>query len=183
MSIDLRQIFRALAFAAEKHRRQRRKDTDASPYINHPVAVAHVLAVEASVSDVPTLVAAILHDTVEDTETTAEELAQQFGPEIAALVTELTDDKSLPKQARKQLQIARAAAASPQAKRLKLADKICNVRDVTANPPLGWSRERRLEYLEWAVRVAAGCRGVDPALDALFDATLRRGREALCAEP
>lgn len=172
-------LFEALAFAAEKHRAQRRKDADASPYINHPIAVASVLAVEAQIEDEVILLAAILHDTVEDTETSVSELVCQFGDEVAQLVTEVTDDKSLPKQERKDLQILHAAAASSSAKRLKMADKICNVRDVTAHPPGGWSRERRCEYLRWAGRVVSGCRGVDARLEQIFDETLRDGWETL----
>ena len=172
-------LLEALAFAAEKHRDQRRKDAEASPYINHPIAVASVLAVEAQVTDESTLIAAILHDTVEDTETSVSELVRTFGDEVAQLVAEVTDDKSLPKQTRKELQVVHAAAASSGAKCLKMADKICNVRDVTAHPPGEWSLERRREYLNWAGRVVAGCRGVDARLEEIFDETLRDGWETL----
>ena len=166
----------ALKFAAEKHRNQRRKDADASPYINHPIAVAAVLATEAGVTDEATLLAALLHDTVEDTETTVQELQQLFGPEVAALVGEMSDDKSLPKETRKRLQVEHAPGASPKAKRLKIADKICNVRDVAENPPASWSLERRREYLDWAERVVAGCRETDSGLEALFDRAVRDAR-------
>ena len=166
----------ALTFAAEKHRNQRRKDADASPYINHPIAVASVLATEAAVSDEATLLAALLHDTVEDTGTTLQELEQLFGTEVAALVGEMSDDKSLPKETRKQLQVEHAPGASPKAKRLKIADKICNIRDVAENPPAGWSLDRRREYLDWTERVVAGCRETDPVLEALFDRALRDAR-------
>lgn len=172
-------LFRALAFAATKHRDQRRKDAGASPYINHPIAVARVLSVEGGVHDEATLLAAVLHDTVEDTETTFEELVREFGAEVAGLVRELTDDKSLPKAERKEKQIEHGANASDKAKRLKIADKICNVRDVTHNPPVDWDTARRVEYLEWAARVVAGCRGVEPVLDTVFDAVLREGRASL----
>ncbi len=172
-------LLQALAFAAEKHRNQRRKDAEASPYINHPIAVASVLAVEAQVTDEATVLAAILHDTVEDTETTVSELEGQFGVEIAQLVAEVTDDKSLPKQIRKELQVRHAATASSSARRLKLADKICNVRDVTAHPPSDWSLQRTREYLKWAERVVAGCRGVDPRLEQIFDETVQAGWKTL----
>lgn len=172
-------LLQALAFAAEKHRNQRRKDAEASPYINHPIAVASVLAVEAQVTDEATVLAAILHDIVEDTETTVSELEGQFGVEIAQLVAEVTDDKSLSKQVRKELQVRHAATASSSAKRLKLADKICNVRDVTAHQPLDWPLERRREYLSWAERVAAGCRGVDPRLEQIFDEAVQAGWKTL----
>ena len=174
-----RDLFRALVFAAEQHRHQRRKGADAAPYINHPIRVAAVLALEAGVTDEPTLLAAVLHDTIEDTNTTAEELEREFGARVAGLVLELTDDKSLPKEVRKQLQIDHAPAASAEAKRIKIADKICNVRDVAENPPRDWSVTRRREYLDWAEQVVAGCRGADPALAALFDRVLRDGRARL----
>ena len=173
---DLGRVFRALAFAAEKHKTQRRKNAAASPYINHPIAVASVLVDEASVTDEVTIVAALLHDTIEDTETTPEELQHLFGADVLALVAEVTDNKALPKDIRKQLQISHAAGASPQAKRIKIADKTCNVRDVSLDPPAGWSATRRREYLDWSEQVVAGCRGVDTALDAIFDAALAAAR-------
>jgi len=169
----------ALRFAADKHRDQRRKDVGASPYINHPIEVASVLAATGGVSDAVTLAAAILHDTIEDTRTTAEELADRFGREVAALVQELTDDKRLPKEERKRLQIEHAAAASHRAKLIKLADKICNVRDVTHQPPAGWSDARRREYLDWTEQVVAGCRGASATLENLYDRALAEGRGAL----
>src|SRR3954453_22443163 len=123
-------ILRALAFAAHKHRDQRRKDPEATPYINHPIAVAHLLANEAFVDDEAVLTAAILHDTIEDTATTGDELRAIFGDEVAALVGDLTDDKSLSKEQRKQLQITHASHVSPRARLVKLADKTCNLRDL-----------------------------------------------------
>ena len=124
-------ILAASAFAAHKHRDQRRKGADASPYINHPIAVANVLANEGGITDDTVLAAALLHDTIEDTDTTVGELQAQFGPDVAAIVVEVTDDKSLPKQDRKRLQIEHAATLSNQAKLVKLADKTCNVRDMS----------------------------------------------------
>ena len=174
-------LFNALTFAAIKHRDQRRKDVGASPYINHPIAVAHVLSAEAGVHDEETLLAAVLHDTVEDTQTTFEELEREFGSAVSGLVAELTDDKSLPKDVRKEQQIEHASHASAKAKRVKIADKICNVRDVSSNPPANWTHDRRAEYLEWAERVIAGCRGVEPALEKLFDEAIEAAREALAS--
>jgi guanosine-3',5'-bis(diphosphate) 3'-pyrophosphohydrolase len=159
----------AVAFAAEKHRNQRRKDEDASPYINHPIALAHVLAHEANVSDESVLIAAILHDTVEDTETTFEELKERFGLPIAETVAEVTDDKTLPKLKRKALQIEHAPHLSKRAKLVKLADKICNLRDVASSPPKDWPLQRRREYFDWAKQVVDGLRGVHPRLEAIFD--------------
>jgi guanosine-3',5'-bis(diphosphate) 3'-pyrophosphohydrolase len=131
-------ILEALEFASVKHRDQRRKDADASPYINHPIALANVLAGESGVTEDVVLVAAILHDTLEDTQTTPEELREHFGEKIAGIVEEVTDDKSLLKADRKRLQIEHAATISREAKLVKLADKICNVRDVADHPPAKW---------------------------------------------
>ncbi len=127
---DLALLFRALAFAAHKHRDQRRKDAEASPYINHPIALAEVLAGEGGIADVEVLAAALLHDTIEDTDTRFEELEREFGARIAGMVAEVTDDKNLEKSERKRLQVEHAAGISPGAKLVKLADKICNLRDV-----------------------------------------------------
>jgi guanosine-3',5'-bis(diphosphate) 3'-pyrophosphohydrolase len=166
---DVATLIKAADFAAFKHRRQRRKDAEASPYINHPLALARVLKLEAGVGDLEVLVAAILHDTVEDTETTTEELAREFGPRIAAIVAEVTDDKSLPKPDRKRLQVEHAPHSSPQARLVKLADKICNLRDVSTAPPAHWPLERRRGYFEWAKAVIDGVRGTHPGLERLFD--------------
>jgi len=160
----------AVAFAAYKHRTQKRKGAEASPYINHPIALAQVLACEAKVSDPQALIAAILHDTLEDTETTFEELRDRFGLETAAIVAEVTDDKSLSRERRKELQVEHAPHLSAPAKLVKLADKICNLRDVVATPPEDWTLERRQQYFDWAKRVIDGLRGVHPQLEALFDA-------------
>ena len=162
-------LIRATAFAADKHRNQRRKDADASPYINHPIALADVLANEGNVADEAVLVAALLHDTIEDTETSMEELVAQFGQEAADIVGEVTDDKSLPKAERKRLQVEHAATISGKAKLVKLADKICNLRDISACPPADWSVERKREYFDWAKAVVDGLRGVHPGLEAVFD--------------
>ncbi|MDR2838710.1 MAG: HD domain-containing protein [Azonexus sp.] len=168
---------RALAFAAHKHRKQRRKDIDGSPYINHPLAVINVLANVGGVTDMTVLCAAALHDTVEDTKTTPEELAAAFGPKIAAIVMEVTDDKSLPKKVRKARQIEHAPQLSPSAKLVKLADKISNLRDILDSPPAHWPARRKREYLDWAAEVVAGLRGVHPGLEAAFDELLARRGE------
>jgi guanosine-3',5'-bis(diphosphate) 3'-pyrophosphohydrolase len=181
VQLNATQLLRAIKFAAHKHRDQRRKDADGSPYINHPIAVATVLAEEGDVSDEATLIAAALHDTVEDTNTTSEELENKFDPEVANLVRELTDDKSLDKAERKRLQIKHAPSLSDRAKQLKLADKICNVRDVTDNPPADWSLQRRSEYLEWSEQVVAGCRGINAKLDEAFDRAISRAESVLVA--
>ena len=165
---------KAVAFAADKHRNQRRKDAEASPYINHPIALANVLANEGGVADVTVLCAAVLHDTIEDTETTSEELRAIFGAKVASVVMEVTDDKSLEKSVRKQRQVEHAPHISTEAKLVKLADKICNLRDILASPPADWTAERKQNYFEWAAKVVAGLRGVHPGLESVFDGLLAR---------
>lgn len=177
MSTDHIGLFvKAAAFAAEKHRDQRRKGVSASPYINHPIAVANVLANEGEVHDVTILCAALLHDTIEDTDTTDAELVAEFGAEIAAIVGEVTDDKSLEKQQRKLLQIEHAKTLSPKAKLVKLADKISNLRDILESPP-DWGIDRKREYFAWAANVVTGLRGVHPDLESVFDALRARSSE------
>jgi guanosine-3',5'-bis(diphosphate) 3'-pyrophosphohydrolase len=169
MVAELPLLIRALRFAAAKHRQQRRKDVDASPYINHPIEVMSILAVEAGIDDVEVLCAALLHDTIEDTETTGEELTAAFGEDIGATVLAVTDDKALPKVERKRRQVERAATASRAARLVKLADKIANLRDMVEHPPHTWDRNRRLEYCRWAAAVVDRLRGTHPGLEALFD--------------
>jgi guanosine-3',5'-bis(diphosphate) 3'-pyrophosphohydrolase len=172
---DLDRILAAAAFAADKHRMQRRKDAESSPYINHPLALAHILSREGKISDPDILCAALLHDTVEDTETTLDELERAFGAEVASIVAEVTNDSSLPKAEQKRLQVAKAASKSRGAKLVKLADKIANLRDIAATPPAEWSAERRAEYYRWSSEVVAGLRGVSPALERAFDEAFETG--------
>jgi len=153
---DISRLLRAISFAAEKHRNQRRKDEEASPYINHPIALAALLVSVGGIEDVVVLQAAILHDTVEDTDTSFAELAEHFGDEVASIVREVTDDKNLDKAQRKQMQIDHAPHASRAAALVKLADKICNLRDVVDAPPAHWPLERRQAYFDWARRVVDG---------------------------
>jgi guanosine-3',5'-bis(diphosphate) 3'-pyrophosphohydrolase len=170
MSDPVGQILDALQFASQKHRDQRRKDQEASPYINHPIALANVLWREAKVHEAVVISAALLHDTIEDTETTAEELRERFGAKVARVVEEVTDDKNLLKAERKRLQIEHAPHISREAKLVKLADKICNLRDMAASPPKTWPKSRVREYFDWAKKVVDALRGVHPVLEALFDA-------------
>lgn len=175
MSTDLILILDAACFAADRHRAQRRKDADASPYINHPLALADILAREGGVEDARVLAAALLHDTVEDTETSIEEIETRFGKRVATIVAEVTDDKSLPKAERKRLQVVKAASKSTGAKLVKLADKISNLRDICTAPPADWSEARKAEYFQWAREVVAGLRGVNPHLESAFDQVFARG--------
>ena len=179
-------ILAAVHFASDKHRNQRRKNKKETPYINHPIAVAHLLATVAGVSDSPTLIAAVLHDTIEDTETTREELDSTFGVEVRQLVEEVTDDKKLEILVRKQRQIDHAPKLSPRAKLIKLADLSCNLTDILDDPPPSWSKERRGDYLVWTERVIEGCRGTNEKLEQYYDQLVTRGRRKLpsaCLRP
>jgi len=168
-------LLKSIAFAADKHKNQRRKDAEGSPYINHPIALANLLANEGGIANVDVLCAAILHDTIEDTETTESELNQLFGEKITSIVLEMTDDKSLPKETRKLKQIEHAPHASIEAKMVKLADKICNVRDIIQSPPADWSQERKREYLVWSKLVVDGLRGTNVKLEKIFDELISKG--------
>ena len=162
-------ILKAAQFAARKHRDQRRKDAVAAPYINHPLALANILREEGRVEAVAVIIAALLHDTIEDTETDYDELRGQFGVEVAEMVAEVTDTKWLKKTSRKRLQISKAARASHGAKLVKLADKIANLRDIIASPPSDWTLERKREYFDWAKRVVDQVRGANGRLERRFD--------------
>ena len=174
MKSELALLLKALAFAAHKHRDQRRKDRAGSPYINHPIALANVLVKEGRIFDTHVLCAALLHDTVEDTATTRKELRRSFGAKIAKIVAEVTDNKRLTKEMRKSLQVKHASRISREAKLVKLADKICNIRDVARRPPAHWDKRRQLEYFDWAKRVIDRMRGTNPRLEAAFDAAYTR---------
>jgi guanosine-3',5'-bis(diphosphate) 3'-pyrophosphohydrolase len=167
-------ILKAAEFAARKHRDQRRKDKSASPYINHPIALAEVLSRVGGITSPNVLAAGLLHDTLEDTQTTRLELRKAFGPSIAKIVDEVTDDKRLPKQRRKELQVEHAAHISKSAKLVKLADKISNLSDIVTSPPAGWSLQRKREYFYWAKRVIDQVRGTNAKLERRFDTLYRK---------
>ncbi len=166
---DLKLLLKALTFAAYKHKDQRRKDVEASPYINHPISLANIICNEGHVVDIDVICGALLHDTVEDTQTTPDELEAEFGRAIRDIVMEVTDDKNLSKEERKRLQIEHAAHSSDKAKLVKLADKISNLRDILDNPPPDWSLERRQAYFDWANAVIDQLRGVHSRLETIFD--------------
>ena len=172
-------ILKAIRFAAEKHNDQRRKDSRSSPYINHPIQVAETLWTIGDVRDLTLLVASILHDTIEDTNTSPHEIQTEFGEDVLALVLEVTDDKSLPDHVRKQRQVESAPHKTQRAKLLKLADKICNVRDLVYSPPRAWSLGRQREYLLWSERVVAGLRGTNQRLEDYYDTLLASGKQSL----
>jgi guanosine-3',5'-bis(diphosphate) 3'-pyrophosphohydrolase len=172
MPTHMELVLQAAAFAAEKHRKQRRKDIE-TPFINHPIQLAYIL-VQADVEDPKILAAALLHDTIEDTDTTLDEIEIVFGHEVAHIVAECSDDKKLTKLERKQAQIDHAAHLSRAAKLVKLADKIANVSDIEGAPPAGWSIERKREYFDWAKAVVDQIRGTNPKLEARFDAEYKK---------
>ncbi len=174
-------LFRALHFAADKHRDQRRKGAEGSPYINHLIEVAEILVRVGGITDLVTLQAAILHDTLEDTQTTPEELEATFSLEVRCVVEEITDNTRLPKAERKRLQIEHAPHLSIRAKLVKLADKISNVRSIIQTPPAEWSLERKQEYLDWSAQVVEGCRGCKLALERAYDDILAEGKRVLGA--
>jgi len=160
---------RAWNFAAERHAKQKRKGEAQEPYVNHLTEVAELVATATEGRDVNLVAAAVLHDTVEDTDTLPAELASVFNEDIAALVAEVTDNKKLPKAERKKLQVMHAATKSQRAKILKLADKTSNLRSLVKSPPADWSLQRRRDYLDWAIAVSQGLRGANPWLEARFD--------------
>ena len=173
------QLLRALEFAARKHRDQRRKGSHQAPYINHPIEVATLVATVGGCDDVAVLQAAILHDTVEDTDATPEEIEREFGRDVRELVLEMTDDMSLPSPQRKRKQVEKAASLSSRAKLIKIADKIANVGDIARHPPPDWSAERRKNYFNWTALVVDQVRGTNAALEGSYDEVLRQAREIL----
>lgn len=170
---DIQLLTKAMNFAALKHINQRRKGEAAEPYLNHLTEVCDLLA--SNGADINTIVAGVLHDTIEDTETKRDELVREFGENVADIVCEATDDKSLPKHERKQLQIEHAAHASASAKQVKMADKISNLRSILNSPPPDWAVERKLEYFNWAKKVVDNCRAANAELAATFDKTYKQG--------
>jgi guanosine-3',5'-bis(diphosphate) 3'-pyrophosphohydrolase len=169
---DFLLVTRALKDATDRHEPQRRKNAKQSPYINHPITLFQILVEIGKVTDAVALAAALLHDTIEDTGATEAELAEKFGADVAAVVVEVSDDKSLPKPERKRLQIEHAAHSSFRAKLVKLADKIANLRDMVTDPPAYWPLERQQAYFDWAAAVLEGLRGTNEALEQAFEEAL-----------
>jgi guanosine-3',5'-bis(diphosphate) 3'-pyrophosphohydrolase len=168
-AVPVQRILAAARFAAEKHAQQKRKGASGEPYFNHLLEVAELIAASSGELDVELVMAALLHDTVEDTGVTLQELEERFGSDVAGLVAEVTDDKSLPKETRKHLQVQTAHKKSERAQTLKLADKISNLRAILASPPVGWSLERKQQYFEWARQVVSGLTTPNPVLKAEFE--------------
>lgn len=177
---DLARLMRAMHYSTEKHQFQKRKNPLQTPYIGHPVRVANRL-VDAGIKDQNVIVAALLHDTVEDTDATLKEIENIFGPEVAKIVDEVSDDKSLPKHVRKQLQIEHAPHVSYEAKLVKLADKLDNLHELLTLTPEGWTTERVGQYFNWSEKVINGLRGTNATLEGLVDEVLADKEKAMKA--
>jgi len=175
----LRLISEAADFAARRHTGQQRKGRGNEPYVNHLAEVANLLSTASDATDAELVAAGWLHDTIEDTATTREELAQKFGERVATLVVEVTDDMTLPKQERRHKQVVDAPLKSPEAKLIKIADKISNIRARIVPQPNQAERDDLIDYVAWAEKVVAGCRGVNAVLDRMFDETAKLARSAL----
>jgi len=171
---SLQPVLDAALFAAQKHVNQKRKGAAGEPYINHPIEVAQLVSTALTEPDTNLVMAALLHDTIEDTRTTGEELIQRFGSDVADLVAELTDDKSLPQAERKRLQVEHAPKLSVRAQVIKLADKISNLRGILSSPPPDWDYERKKQYFEWGKQVVDGLTAPNPILKAEFERTYQR---------
>ncbi len=169
-------VLRAAEFAADEHREQKRKGKMERPYVGHCIEVARIIAEIGEVDDADILAAALLHDTIEDQETTPEEIRKKFGSATEGMVLEVTDDESLDKNERKRLQVIDAPHKSPGAKLIKLADKISNVREIGVDPPTDWDRDRRLEYYAWATEVVNALGTVNPQMEELFRKTVETAR-------
>jgi (p)ppGpp synthase/HD superfamily hydrolase len=171
---DVQEVLRAARFAAERHANQKRKGAAAEPYLNHLIEVAELVSTAIPEPDTNLVMAALLHDTIEDTKTTKDELIERFGSDVADLVAEVTDDKSLPKEVRKRLQIENAPKKSVRAQTIKLADKVSNLRSMLSSPPADWDLQRRREYFTWAERVVGGLTQPNSILKAEFEQTVKR---------
>jgi len=178
----IKKLVEAASFAAQRHTGHHRKGQTKEPYINHPLEVANLLANVGGVEDIDVLIAGILHDTVEDVGVKKEDIVERFGSRVAGIVSEVTDDKSRSKEERKRLQVEHAPHLSHEAKLVKLGDKISNIADVTNKPPVDWDLDRRRKYIEWGDSVVAGLRGSNPALERLFDETVKTAKQKLSQE-
>lgn len=177
----LRMVSDAAELAAHRHNGMQRKGRGSEPYINHLAEVANLLAQVTDGSDAELVAAGWLHDTLEDTETTEAELASRFSPRVAGLVDEVTDDMSLPKAERRQHQIDDAPKKSPGAKLIKIADKISNILARIIPNASDADRAELADYVDWAEKVVAGCRGGNPRLDGRFDEAVKQARSTLWA--
>jgi len=176
---DLSQFIKALHFSAGKHRDQRRKNREQTPYINHPIELTYLLTEVGGVTRRDVLIAAVLHDTIEDTETTPEEIRRIFGEKVKSLVLEVTDDKTIPKGRRKTLQLINADTLTEEARLIRIADKISNVTDLGNSPPMGWTQKRKIDYLDWTEKVVTKIAGTNQDLETLYFQRLDATRKKL----
>jgi (p)ppGpp synthase/HD superfamily hydrolase len=176
---ELISVMRAADAAARWHVHQRRKGSAQEPYINHLLEVASLVAAATNGTELNVAIAALLHDAIEDQDVASEMIASEFVEHVAAIVMEVTDDKSLPKEERKRKQVELAGHKSREAKLIKLTDKSSNVRAVTISPAIGWPVQRRLEYIHWAKQVVSGMRGTSPWLEEQFDEAVERAVQTL----
>lgn len=174
---DLYRIIEAIEFSAQKHQFQTRKDPDSTPYIIHPIGVANNLLTIGNVRDPDIIIGALLHDTVEDTNTTFEEIEEKFGSRVTGFVSEVTDNKLLPQQSRKQLQIEHAPHKSAGAAQIKLADKLYNLIDLAQSPPPGWEKARVNAYFTWGQAVVDNLPWVNKPLKKAIDEVIQRYRK------
>jgi (p)ppGpp synthase/HD superfamily hydrolase len=173
---EIQAILSAARYAAEKHAGQKRKGAAGEPYVNHVIEVAHLVSTVAS-GDVNVVIAGLLHDVIEDTDVTAADMSKRFGQDVTTLVMEMTDDKSLPKEERKRLQIEHAPKMSARAQIIKLADKISNLQSILSSPPANWDYERKKKYFEWGKQVVDALSSPNPSLKAEFEKTYQRFKE------
>ena len=171
MNVDLRRLTKALLFAAEAHRNQRRKGAAQEPYLNHLVEVLDLLVQATDGTDTDMLIAAILHDVVEDTSASYEDVAKNFGERVAEIVRENSDDMTLPKAERRRARIAGMPLKSREARLIKMADVISNLRAIAVSPPAGWPADRKFGYLEGCRQLIDAGRGTDAAIERTFDQT------------
>ena len=164
----MKELIDAILYAASSHAGQLRKDC-VTPYINHPIEVMHLLVYTGGIEDHEILMAAVLHDVIEDTSVTAEDIAERFGKNVASVVLELTDDVTQPKEERKRLQLQNAGKLSRAARLIRISDKICNVYDMLYAPPGNWDLKRRKEYIEWANAVVKKISGTNEGLESHFE--------------
>lgn len=178
MFLDISSLMSAIVFSARKHKNQRRKGSGNIPYVNHPLEVANLIAQTVGATNIALLAAAVLHDTLEDTRTTPDEIDQQFGKEVMVLVLEVSDDMSQPKFIRKSKQIETAGSLSDEAKIIRIADKTCNILDMLKTK-YHWGNSQKREYMRWAKDVVKNCEGVNKKLEGEFENALYCAQEIL----
>lgn len=152
---DIHIVLEAVGFAAEGHNGQLRENPEKTPYIIHPIRVTEHLMTIANVHERDILVAALLHDTVEDTKITFADIQKSFGTTAEGYVRELTDNMSLPQEERMKLQIETAPKKSLAAAQIKLADKYDNLKSLQSNPPATWDQKKIDEYFLSAKKVTS----------------------------